>query len=63
MIATESTEDTEGKYSERNLKKLQKHQDIVQKHIKMGRKEGKIKILCAPGVPNGKENYLEGGKR
>jgi hypothetical protein len=60
MKATESTEDTEGKNSERILKKLQKQQDMAQKYIKMGRKEEGIKILC---VLCGKENYLEGVNR
>ena len=63
MKATECTEGTEGKYSERILKKLQKQQDMAQKYIKMGRKEGGIKILCALGVLGSKENYLEGGNR
>jgi hypothetical protein len=42
------------------MKKHQKHQDMAQKYIKMGREEGGIKIL---GVLSGKEKYLEGGNR
>jgi len=42
------------------MKKHQKQQDMAQKHIKKGRKEGVIKIL---GALDGKENYLEGGDR
>ena len=42
------------------MKKVQKHQDMAQKYIKRGRKEGGIKIL---GVLGGKGNYWEGGDR
>ena len=45
------------------MKKHQKQQDMAQKYIKKGRKEGGIKILGALGVLGGKENYLEGGDR
>ena len=42
---------------------MKKHQDMAQKYIEMGRKEGGLKSLSALGVLGGKENYLEGGKR